>query len=177
MYLAVTRRRQGCHGATVKAAVHDDNRRRLDAFVVALESRQFDGGFVGFCTGVTEERVVHAGTFAQAVGQLGLQRNLVQVGGMQQRLRLMGQRFGHMRVGMAQTADGDTGQTVEVGFTLAVGQVGAGAADKIHGHTAIGIHNMVLHGPLSCTALQWRRVVLRKIPHGSTSKDIEKPSS
>ena len=177
MYLAVTRRRQGSHGATVEAAVYDDNRRRLNALVVALESRQFDGGFVGFCTRITEKRIVHARTFAQAVGQLGLQRDLVQIGGMQERLRLMGQRLRHVGMGMAKATDGDTGQTVEVGLALAVGQVRAGAADKIHGHTAIGIHNMVLHGPLSCTALQWRRVVLRKIPHGSTSKDIEKPSS
>ena len=63
----------------------------------------------------------------------------------------MGKGFSDMRVGVSQATNGDTGQTVKIGFTVAIGQVGASAADKVHGHTSICIHNMVLHDACSCS--------------------------
>ena len=63
----------------------------------------------------------------------------------------MGKGVGDMRVGVAEAANGDAGQTVELGFAFAIGPVGASAADKIHGHTAISVHNMVLHDARSCS--------------------------
>jgi hypothetical protein len=75
---------------------------------------------------------------------------------------------------VTQAADGNTGQTVKVGFTLAVGQVGASAANEINGHPAIGVHYMILHNQLSCMP------ILRfgtKIPCRPISKEIEKQTS
>jgi hypothetical protein len=56
-----------------------------------------------------------------------------------------------MRMRVTQATNGDAGEAIEIGFAFAIGQVGASAADKIHGHTAISIHNMVLHDACSCS--------------------------
>ena len=60
------------------------------SFVVAIEARQLDRRFVGLATGVAQEHFLHAGDFAQFIGDQLLLANLVQVRGMDQFADLCG---------------------------------------------------------------------------------------
>ena len=94
----------------------------------------------------------------------------------------MSKGFSDMR-GVSQATNCDTGQAVKIGFTVAIGQVGASAADKVHGHTSVCIHNMVLHDFLfqllqqgACATLRLYRLPKVEIPRRSIPSEIEQQS-
>ena len=61
VHLAVAGSGECRHGAAMEAVFHYHNHRLFDAFVMAVQPRQFDGGLVGLGTGVGKENPLHAG--------------------------------------------------------------------------------------------------------------------
>ena len=106
--LAVAGCRQGRHGAAVKRALHDDDVRQLHALVVAVHARELDRGLVGLTARVAEEHLVHTGGLRDTVGELLLQRNAIEVGGVDELARLFGNGLDQSRVSVAQRIDRDT---------------------------------------------------------------------
>ena len=139
--LAVAGGRERRHGAPVEAAVHDHHARCGDVPAVAVETGDLDGRFVRFGAGVAEEDVVHAGDGAQPAGKAFLGRNAVEVGRVQQRRCLLGNRRGHLGMGVAEAADGDARQGVEVCLAGVVVESGAFAARERYGQAGVGGHD------------------------------------
>ena len=141
LHLAVARGREGRHGAAVEGPFHHDDRWVGNALAVAVEPGQLDGGFVGLGAGIAEEGLLHAREGAKALGQLFLQGDAIEIGGVDQRAGLLRDGLGDDGMGVAQAADGDAREGVEVALAVLVGQPCAGAADEGHGKARIGIHH------------------------------------
>ena len=87
-------------------------------------------GLPGFGAGVAEEDAVEAGEFGEAQGELGGAAVVEEVAGVQQRLRLRGDGGGDGRVVVAERADADAAEQVEVVVAVLVAQVDAFAGDE-----------------------------------------------
>jgi hypothetical protein len=120
--LAAAGRGEGRHRPAVESLFHDDDRRRLDAFVVPVEARELDRRFVRFATGIAQEHVVHTGDRGEAVSELLLQIDLVDVRSVDERRHLLLEHTGEPRMRVSQAADRDAGKRVEVAPALHVPQ-------------------------------------------------------
>jgi hypothetical protein len=145
LHLAISGGGEGRHGAPVETLFHDHDGRIVYAPVMAMQARQLDRCLVGLGTGIAEEGAVHAGQCAEPVGQGFLQGNPVQVRGMDQSPGLLAQGARQLRVGMAQTVDGDAGDGIEVLVALFVVEPDALAARKGNGLTGVGLHEVFGH--------------------------------
>lgn len=139
LVLWVVRRRQRAHGASVKRIVKRDDlglaARRVQH--LADLARKLDGSLVGLGPGVAHKhpgRVVHAARrprhVHQQLGQRAGPGVVVQVGRVDERLRLLRQQRREFRVAVAERRDGDAGGKVEVRPARVVVQPGARAPDK-----------------------------------------------
>ena len=68
---------------------------------MAVEPGQLDGRFVGLRAGITKKGLGHARQFAQALGELLLQRNAVEIRRMDEGMGLRRNGVGHRGVRMA----------------------------------------------------------------------------
>src|SRR6185369_16842765 len=80
LHLAAAGRRQRRDGPAMERFFHDDDRRHLDAFVVAVEARNFKRGFVRLAPRITEEDLVHARNRRETRAERFLIFDLVNVG-------------------------------------------------------------------------------------------------
>jgi hypothetical protein len=144
--LAAAGRGQRRHGAAVEGLFHHDDGRHLDALAVAIQARQLDRRLVGLAARVAEEGAVHAGQFAQPVGQFFLARHAIQVRRMDQGRSLVGNRLHQFRMGMAQPVHRHPGDRIEITLAGLIPQVGAFAAHERDGLAGIGVHQMCCHG-------------------------------
>lgn len=131
---------QGCKGAAMEGVFHDDDGGQVDPLLMTVAACQLDGRLVGFGTGIAKEHVVHAGKLNQLFAQEGLLRNGIDVGAMEQTLRLFADRTGNGGVGVAQPGDGDAAQSVQVTIAVCVVDPHPFAALKGNGHPVVGIH-------------------------------------
>ena len=104
-------------------------------------SRQFDGSFIGFRSGVAEEDAVGAAVIHQPLRQLFLFRNPVQVGDVLKTAKLPLQLAPHHSVAVAQGVRGDPCDGVQIALTAIVPDPAPLAADEGEGKTAVGVHH------------------------------------
>ena len=145
LHLAAAGRRQRGERAAVEGLLHDDDRRLGDAAVVAVLARDLDRRLVGFQPGVAEEHLVQAGDLGDAVGGLLLQRDLEQVGAVDDAADLLGERVHQARMIVAERVHGDAGERVQVLLARLVVQPDALAAHERHRLPGVGVHH-VAHG-------------------------------
>jgi hypothetical protein len=145
LHLAVAGRRQGGHGASVKALFHDDDGRIVDAPVMTMETREFDRRFVGLGAGIAEESAVHAGQGAELVGQGLLQGDTVQVRRVDQSPGLLAQGARQFRMGMAQAVDGNASDRIQIPVAIFIVEPDALAAREGDGLPSVGLHEMFGH--------------------------------
>ena len=143
--LAIAGGGEGRQGAAVEAVLHDQDGGLLDPPLVTVKPGQLDGGLVGLGPGVAEEDPVHARQGGQAGPKLGLGGDLVEIGGMHQATRLIAEGLPHRGMGMAQAADGDARQGVEIAFTGLVPQPGARAVGEGDRQAPVGRHQGIAH--------------------------------
>ena len=108
---------------------------------VAVAARHLDQAVIGFRAAVGEKdlpRTLHAFGHDE-FRQIRLLGNLVQVGAVHQRGRLLLQGLRYHGMAMPQHAGGNAGTEVQIALPRAVPQSGAFPADGSHGITAIGM--------------------------------------
>ena len=149
LYLAAAGGGQRGNGAAVESLVHDHDGGGLDVLLVAVEPRELDRRLVCLAAGVAEEDVVHAGDRGQPVGEFLLQRDLVEVRGVDELAHLLAQRGGEFWMAVPEPAHRDPGHGVKVALAVRIPQPAALAALEGDGEPGISIHH-VRHGLNSC---------------------------
>ena len=145
LHLAAGGGRQRRQRAAVEGLLHDDDRRLGDTAVVAVLARDLDRRFVGFQAGIAEEHLVQAGDGGDAVGGLLLQRDLEQVGRVDDAADLLGERAHQARVVVPERVDRDAGERIEVLLARLIPQPYALASHERDRLAGVGVHD-VAHG-------------------------------
>ena len=101
--------------------------------------------------GVGKEDAVHAGQRGQLVAELALQRDVVEIGGVQQGAGLATDRLADSGMGVAEATDRDTRKRIEVTFAVTIPQPGTFAARKADRQSLVGGHQCLRH-PISLPA-------------------------
>jgi hypothetical protein len=101
---------------------------------------QLDGAFVGLGAAIGEEDTVGRRALDEPLGQLELRLGVVQAGGVDQLLGLLGHGFDDDRVGVAQDVHSQAGDHVQVRPALVVVDVAALAALEDHGQPGERAH-------------------------------------
>ena len=96
-------------------------------------SRELDRRFVGFGAGVTKEHRTHRGARHQLARKVPRRFVMIEVAGVHQRLRLRRNRLRDRRVRVAQRADRDAADAIEVAAPPVVDQLAAFAGDDVSG--------------------------------------------
>ncbi len=105
--------------------------------------RQLDGPFVRLCPRVREEAAPSAAEeMIEAGGEPRLVLVVVEVGDVQERARLVGERLGDRRVRVPERRDGQAREEVEVPPTFGVPQQGPLAPRERHRQTPVGLHDV-----------------------------------
>ena len=132
-------------GAAVEAIDegHDDVA-ILAVLVDGVLARTFDGTFIGFCAGVREEDLLHAGFFAKQFGKLCIGLRIVQVRDMVQCVELLFHSGHPWFVGNAEDVDTDPAAEVNVFLTVLVGKDRSLAAHKADRVTVVGMCDVFL---------------------------------
>ena len=112
-----------------------------DPFLITVAPRQFDRGFVGLGTGITEKHVFHAGGLTEHFSNRFLQADLKQVRGVYQSRRLLGDRGSYARVVVAEVGHCDARDTIEIAQSVCVVQQCAFPMGEGHGQPSIGRHD------------------------------------
>ena len=115
-------RAPGAQCAPVERAARDRDNRVAVAVGARGKTRNLDGGLVGLGAGVAEKRRFKAADARQFAGEFFLRRNPVEIGGVRDAPRLFAQRRGHRRVRVAEAANGDAGDGVEITPALVIPQ-------------------------------------------------------
>lgn len=89
-----------------------------------------------------KKRSVHTGYLAQALAEFVLQRNLIQVGCVHERCRLLTERAGDCRMTMTQSAHGDTAHGIEIALSVVFPQPGAFTTREGHWQPVVGINQV-----------------------------------
>ena len=101
---------QGGQGAAMEGAEEgDDGVAVLALLRGGILTGHLDGALVAFGAGVGEEHLLHAGLFAQELGQLGAGLGVVEVGNVLQLHGLLGNGLGPGLVTEAEAGDTDAG--------------------------------------------------------------------
>ena len=145
---AVAGGRQRGHGAAMESMFHDDDRGVVDTLTMPVKTRQFNRGFIGLATRITEEHFVHARQGSQLIGQLFLERNTIQIRRMQQLSGLLTQRVHQIRMVMTQGIHRNTRQRIQVAFAFSINKPAPLPMSKGNGLTGISVHHMS-HGDFS----------------------------
>ena len=132
-------------GPAVEAVLHHHDDRVAIALAMGVGPRELDGGLVGLGTAVAEEGAFHAAVGAERLGQPFLERDLVEVRAVDELFRLPAEGLGHVRMGVAEIADCDTRERIQISPALCVPEPGAAAVREMHGQTGIGLHEMCRH--------------------------------
>ena len=151
---------QGGQGPAVEGVYQGDDGIAVRALLCGgILSRHLDGALVGLRAGVGEEDLLHAGSFAQELGELGTGLGVVEVGDVLELHGLVADGLGPGLIAEAEAGNADAGAQVDVLFAVSGGQDAAVALDKLHGEPAIGTgHEFLIDGcdahvvhPFVCT--------------------------
>ena len=103
-------------------------------------ARDLDGRLVGLRAAIGEEDALHARGFQQQLGQLELGQGVVEVGGVQEGVRLVRNGRRHGGVGVAEYVDGDPRHEVEVGPARVIPDARAASPHQRQRLTPEGVH-------------------------------------
>ena len=109
----------------MKAVFHDDDAWLVQAIFVPQNSCDLQGTLYGFSSRICHENTVHSGDVGQAVRQFLLPGYPGQIGRVHECAGLFTDNTGHFRVGMAQRADTQTTDCIEVSFSVVIPKPGA----------------------------------------------------
>jgi len=135
----------GKHGTAVEGVGAGNDFVLVGAVVVgSVFTRQLEGRFVGFGTGVTEEHALGKGLFYQRAGQLQGRFVGKHIRHVPQLAGLLGQGSHHFRVAVAQRVHGNATGQVDEFAALLVPHAGAFSLyrDKT-GRAVVGHHDLV----------------------------------
>jgi hypothetical protein len=104
----------------VEGALEHDDLGRLDPAAVRMLSRQLDCALVRFGARVAEEGLAAQARLAKPLGELHPRLTSEQVGDVHQRAGLLANRLDHGRMAMAERADRDPGQEVQIAASLGI---------------------------------------------------------
>ncbi len=140
--LGLVARRHGGEGAAVEGGGHHHDPVALRAALVELVApRDLDRALVGFRTRVAEEHGIGEGRLGQALGELLLPLDAIEVRGMPELARLGLQRLDQMRMAVPERADRDPGGEVEESSSVRRVQPGAFAPLEHDIKPRIGRHH------------------------------------
>src|SRR5438128_12633857 len=88
--------------------------------LAAVAPRQLDGRFIGFGAAVTKKHAIRKRMAAKLTRQLGLRQNMIEIGNVDQLARLLLDGAHDGRMAMAQAVNRDSGEKVEVFFSIRV---------------------------------------------------------
>src|SRR5690606_5938741 len=91
-----------------------------------------------------EENALHTRYLAEFLGQFSLQRDAIDVGAMNHPTSLLTNGVGNGRMGMAQAADSDAAEGVEIFVPLRIIEPGPFSALKGDRDAAVGIHERLV---------------------------------
>ncbi len=137
---------------------------------MTIETRKLDRRFVGFASRIAEESAVHPGESAQALGELLLLGNLVQIRHMHRTSSLCGNGCDQPRMGMPYARDRNAAYAVEISFAFQIPEPRAVAPRERDRLPAISRHHVLHHvahpavfpGSKKHTAAKSRRACYRK---------------
>ena len=142
MIPGLARRAQAGHGAAVKAGPGRDDLCLFNAsFAAPVLAGQLDGGFVGLSPGVAEEHRIHRAVGGDPGGQFPLLQGEIKVGHMLQSTQLFTEGLLQCRVAMAQAADRNARNTVQVTVAVVIPKPTAPAMGEGHRKTPVGVHH------------------------------------
>ena len=145
MIVRILRGRERAHRSPVERARAGEDRAPFGfAFAIRELARELDRGFVRFRPRVTEEDAFEAGARGEFVRKRTGGLVVEQVARLHERPRLFrdGLRDGGMRV--AERADGDAGDQVEISVALGVDQLAAFAAHDRNGRACVVLQQVAL---------------------------------
>ena len=125
------RRREGAVAAAVEVALEADDLRRRDAAAVGVLAGDLDRALVGLGAGVGEEDAAAEARLREPLRQARHRLGVEEVGDVHQPRRLLLHRRDHGRVAVAERADRDPGEEVEVLLAVGVPEQRPFAADEV----------------------------------------------
>ena len=126
----------------MEGSVKRDDVRAFGRPVIVVEfARHFYGQFARFSAGIGKECGVGKSMFGQQIGQLLLGFDMIEVGHMPQRVRLLGQRIHQRGVCVAQHVHRNARAKVEKTSAVRLNQPSPFAADEIQRGTIVGGQN------------------------------------
>ena len=142
---AAAGRRERRDRASVERFIHDDDRGGLDAFLMPVKARELDRRLVRLASGIAEENTFHAGDRGKAIGELLLQRDLVDVRRVDEHAHLLAQHGGEARMRVTEAAHRNASERVEIALALGIPQPRAFTALESDGKAGVSVHH-VRHG-------------------------------
>ena len=115
-------------GAPVKGVFRGENLKA--AFVMAKLAREFVETFVGLGAGIAEEDLAGCKMLDDALGEASLRLVVIEIGDVQEFLRLLGEGGGDFRMRVAEGAHGDAAAEVEVAPAIHIPDVAARATGE-----------------------------------------------
>ena len=107
-------------GPAVKRIVRREDLVFAAEFFRTITAHQLNRGFVGFRAAVAKKRAIGKRMAAQLARQLRLRLAMIEIGNMQELLRLLFDRFDDRRVTMTQAVNRDAGKEIEIFLAIRV---------------------------------------------------------
>ncbi len=142
LHLAVARGRECRQGTAMERLFHDDDGGIVHALAMSKKARQLDRRLIGLTTGITHKHFAHAGDGCQAVAQLLLFRDAINIGQMQDTPCLFRQRLEQTWMRMPQRIHGDASQGIEIVLACRIKEACALTVTERHRLACIDIHQM-----------------------------------
>src|SRR2546423_412449 len=132
------------------------------AFVVAKFPGELEQTLVGLDTAVAKEAFAGTDQAHEGLSQPALRFVIIKVRNVDQLARLLNERLGDRRMGVAERADGDTAAQIEVAFAGNIIDITARPVTEHNVETAITRHHILvkkrLHGgDIIADNGRWRR--------------------
>ena len=143
---AAARGRERGHRAAVEAVFHDDDTGARLAPGVAVQPGDLQCALDGLGAGIAEEHPLHAREAGDPAGEFLLPGNAHQVAGVDQGGRLVGDHRRQCWVRVAQRADAEPADRVQVTVSVLVPEPGPFAALERDRQGGVGVHQVVVHG-------------------------------
>ena len=128
----------------MEVALEADDLRRLDPAPVGVLAGDLDRALVGLGAGVGEEDPAAEARLGEALGEAHHRLGVEEVGDVHQAAGLLAHGLDHGGVAVADRADRDPGEEVEVLLALGVPEQGALAADELDRRAPVGPHQVAL---------------------------------
>jgi len=139
-------------GPAVKGIEHGENLvTAAPAHRTLVAAHELDGRLVGLGAAVAEKHPGAERQLRDLPRQLRLPRNVIQVGDVQQTAGLLADGLHHARVAVAEVADRQAGDEIQIAPAVRIPQPAPPAPHKGHRKPAVGLHHIAAghgHDPL-----------------------------